>query len=140
MQGVYGAHSGEIVEVDFVGSDADYGALDFEEFLDSLALLEAGYVCCEPKVGDRGLGGIELRRRGCRLRGGCRRQEETRRGGGQHRWEMGELRNDEKRGREERRQRRTEGIRRQGLGRAIRKSVRKEGTLKPFRDDHIEKT
>jgi len=55
VNGVYGAHGGEIVEDDLVGSDADYWAVYFEEFLDSLALLEAEYVCCEPKVGDRGV-------------------------------------------------------------------------------------
>jgi len=48
VHGVYGAHDGDIVKDDLVGTDADYGAVDFEEFLDSLALLMAEYVCCEP--------------------------------------------------------------------------------------------
>jgi len=47
---VYGVHGKEIAEDDLIGSDADYGAVDFEEFLDGLTFLEAEYVCCEPKV------------------------------------------------------------------------------------------
>ena len=48
MHGVYSGCGGEMVEDDLVGFDADYGAVDFKEFLDSLVLLTVEYVCCEP--------------------------------------------------------------------------------------------
>lgn len=39
-----------IAENDLVGTDADYGAIALEKIVDSLALLQPEYVCCEPEV------------------------------------------------------------------------------------------
>jgi len=46
MYGVHAAHRREVTKDDLVGADSDYRTVDFEEFLDDFALLEAEDVRC----------------------------------------------------------------------------------------------
>jgi len=42
--------SHHVTENKLVGTDADYGAVILKKIVDSLALLQPEYVCCEPEM------------------------------------------------------------------------------------------